>query len=221
MNVAQNLARVHERIADAARRVGRAADGILLVVVTKEVDVDRVREAIEAGARDLGENRAQELVPKARALAAQSDVQWHFIGRLQRNKIASLAPYVALWQSIDRIELGRAVAMHAADARVLVQVNVAGEVQKGGCTPDDAPRLVDELRELGLQVQGFMTVPPMLDDPRPSFAALRTLAERHGLPTLSMGMSGDFEQAIEEGATIVRVGSAVFGPRPGGLGLRR
>jgi PLP dependent protein len=224
VTIAGNLAAVRQRIADAATRAGRDARDVLLVVVTKEVDIAPIREAIAAGAGDLGENRAQELVPKARALATGTndhDLCWHFIGRLQRNKVAALAPHVTLWHSIDRAELGRSVAQHAAGGRVLVQVNVAGEQQKGGCAPEMTPRLADELRELGLRVEGLMTVPPAGDDPRPVFAELRNLAERLRLPTLSMGMSGDFEQAIEEGATIVRVGSAVFGPRPGGLGLRR
>jgi pyridoxal phosphate enzyme (YggS family) len=221
VSVAENLASLREQIAECATHAGRDPGDVSLVVVTKEVDVDRVREAIDAGVRDFGENRAQELLPKARELGARLGVQWHFIGRLQRNKVSSLAPYVTLWHSIDRVELGESVATHAPNARVLVQVNVGAEPQKGGCAPDQMPRVVDELQQRGLQVEGLMTVPPAGIDPRPCFAELRNLAEAQGLRTLSMGMSGDFEQAIEEGATIVRIGSAVFGPRPGATGLRR
>jgi pyridoxal phosphate enzyme (YggS family) len=223
--VAGRLADVRARIAAAATRAGRDPDDVTLVVVTKEVDIARVRAALLAGARDLGENRAQELVSKARALASDerrdSAPRWHFIGRLQRNKVRSLAPYVSLWESVDRIELGREIAEHARAARVLVQVNVADEQQKGGCIPSETAVLVDALCGLGLEVEGLMTVPPAVGDPRPWFAQLRSLATEIGLPTLSMGMSGDFEQAVEEGATIVRVGSAVFGTRPSATDSRR
>jgi pyridoxal phosphate enzyme (YggS family) len=220
--VAENLDRVRARIAAAAANAGRDLHDVTLVVVTKEIDVVPIRDAYAAGARDLGENRAQELLAKA-PLFARDDPppRWHFIGRLQRNKVRALAPHVALWHSVDRVELGRAIAAHAPGARVLVQVNVAGEEQKGGCPPDEVPGLVDALRMLGLDVPGLMTVPPLAGDPRPHFATLRTLASRLGLHTLSMGMSGDFEQAVAEGATIVRVGSAVFGPRPGQTDVRR
>jgi PLP dependent protein len=149
---------------------------------------------------------------------------WHFIGRLQRNKIKSVADAVTLWQSVDRAEIGAAIARHAPGARVLVQVNVGGEEQKGGCNARDAPEIVDALAQLGLRVEGLMTVPPHLGDPRPHFAALRELAAGLDLRTLSMGMSGDFEAAIGEGATVVRVGTAVFGARRPGAGepdLRR
>jgi uncharacterized pyridoxal phosphate-containing UPF0001 family protein len=146
---------------------------------------------------------------------------WHFIGRLQRNKVKSVAAAVSLWHSVDRPEIGEAIARHAPGARVLVQVNVGGEEQKGGCRPQDAPGIVAALGDLGLRVEGLMTVPPEAGDPRPFFAQLQELASDLGLGTLSMGMSGDFEAAIEEGSTIVRVGTAVFGARrpfqaPGG-----
>jgi PLP dependent protein len=224
-DVPARLAAVRARIAAAAARAGRDPDDVTLVVVTKEVDVPRVRAALDAGARELGENRAQELVAKARALASEGDdaagPRWHFIGRLQRNKVRALVPYVSLWESVDRIELGRELAQHAAGARVLVQVNVADEPQKGGCVPSATASLADALRDLGLEVEGLMTVPPASGDPRPWFAQLRSLAADIGVPTLSMGMSGDFEQAVEEGATIVRVGSAVFGSRPNAADVRR
>ena len=147
--------------------------------------------------------------------------RWHFIGRLQRNKVRVLAGVVDRWHSIDRPELVDPLARHAPGARVLVEVNLSGEPQKGGCPPDETRALVDRLRGAGLAVDGLMTVPAAEGDPRPTFAALRELAESLGLPELSMGMTGDFEAAIAEGATIVRIGSAIFGPRPGAAGLRR
>lgn len=221
--VAERLGEVRDRIVDAARLAGRNPDTVTLVAVSKEVDIDAVIEAVAAGQRDFGENRAQELQKKVAAFASFPAVPdtplaggpaWHFIGRLQRNKVKSVAAAVTLWQSVDRIEIGEAIARHAPGARVLVQVNVGGEEQKGGCDPRASGSIVDALLRLGLRVEGLMTVPPQLGDPRPHFAALRELAASLDLRTLSMGMSGDFEAAIGEGATIVRVGTAVFGPRP-------
>ena len=132
-----------------------------------------------------------------------------------------LGPHVELWHSIDRPELADPLARHAPGARVLVEVNLSDEPQKGGCRAEDAPALVEHLSASGLVVEGLMTVPAAVGDPRPAFAALRELAGRLGLAELSMGMTADFEAAIAEGATIVRVGSAVFGPRSGPGGLRR
>jgi pyridoxal phosphate enzyme (YggS family) len=215
IDVAARLAEVRARIDAAARDAQRDPATVTLVVVTKEVALDSVRAAIDAGATELGENRAQELVAKSAALAPEGDaLRWHFIGRLQRNKVRALAPHVALWQSLDRAELIDAVSAVAPSADVLIQVNVAGEAQKGGCPPAEAPALVDRAREHGLVVRGLMTVPPLVGDPRPHFALLRALTDACGLAECSMGMSGDFEAAIGEGATIVRVGTAVFGPRP-------
>ena len=184
-----------------------------------------VRDALAAGARDLGENRAQELVAKAEALtsapAGGDAPRWHFIGKLQRNKVRMLAPHVDLWHSIDRPELADPLSRQAPGARVLVEVNLSEEPQKGGCSPGEASALVERLRAAGLVVEGLMTVPAAAGDPRPAFAALRELAGRLDLAQLSMGMTADFEVAVAEGATLVRVGSAVFGPRPGPEGLRR
>jgi pyridoxal phosphate enzyme (YggS family) len=220
--ICDNLTTVRARIAVAARDAGRAIDDITLVAVSKEQPERAVADALACGQTAFGENRAQELVAKATALAhAEPAPAWHFVGRLQRNKVRSLAPYVVRWHSIDRIELVPELARHAPTTPAFVQVNVAREPQKGGCDPDAAAALVDRLRNAGVQVDGLMTVPPADRDPRPHFAALRALAERLGMHQLSMGMTGDFEAAIGEGATCVRVGSAVFGPRPGGVGLRR
>ena len=224
--LAERLAGVQERIAAAARAAGRDPDEITLIAVSKEVGADAVAEAMAAGQRDFGENRAQELTAKVAALAddaeaARARAVWHFIGRLQRNKIKAIADAVSLWHSVDRAEIGTAIARHAPGARVLVEVNVAEEEQKGGCRPDDAAALVDALRGLGLAVEGLMTVPPHVGDPRPHFATMRALATRLELGTLSMGMSGDFEVAVAEGATMVRVGTAIFGHRPSTTDLSR
>ena len=217
-DVAANIVAVRDRVADAAARAGRAPDAITLVGATKTVDAALVGAALDAGLVDVGENRAQELLAKAPLLADRAvPPRWHFLGALQRNKVRPLAEWVTCWQSVDRITLGRTIAQHASGARVLVEVNVAQEPQKAGCAVDETPGLVDELRALGLDVAGLMTVPPHGDDPRPWFARLREVGERLALPELSMGMTDDFEAAIAEGATMVRVGRAIFGERPGPL----
>ncbi|HEY7440003.1 MAG TPA: YggS family pyridoxal phosphate-dependent enzyme [Acidimicrobiia bacterium] len=223
------LARVRERITDAARRAGRDPAEITLVGVSKTVPAERVAEAVDAGLGDLGENRAQELLPKARALAGL-EPRWHFVGTLQRNKIAALAPWVDLWHSIDRADLVPPLARHAPRSAVLVQVNLAGKPGQSGCAPDAAKGLVDECSAAGLEVRGLMTIAPQGGEkiagsggekiagsggePRRWFAALRDLATTLRLPELSMGMTEDFEDAIAEGATLVRVGRAIFGERP-------
>jgi hypothetical protein len=208
-DIATAVARVRERIAAAATRAGRAPSEITLVAATKTVDPARVGEVVSAGVADVGENRAQELLAKT----AVAGARWHFLGRLQRNKVAALAPWVVLWQSVDRESLGVAIARHAPGARVLVQVNLAAEPQKGGCAPGGVAPLVDALRAHGLDVAGLMTVPPLDAEPRGWFAALREMGEGLGLPELSMGMTEDYEVAVEEGATLVRLGRALFGAR--------
>jgi len=200
---------VRERIATAATRAGRDPASITLVAATKTVDPGRVQAVVDAGVVDVGENRAQELLTKT----VVSGARWHFLGRLQRNKVRALAPWVGCWQSVDRTELGAEIARRAPGARVLIEVNVGREPQKGGCMPGDVAPLVEQLRHDGLDVAGLMTVPPHDGDARPWFAELRELAGAHGLAELSMGMTDDFEVAVEEGATIVRVGRAIFGPR--------
>jgi PLP dependent protein len=217
-DVATAVAEVRARIAAAARRAGRDPEAVRLVAATKTVRVTLLAEAVALGVTDVGENRAQELLAKADALAAEdpptaADVCWHFLGRLQRNKVRGLARRVTWWQSVDREALGVAIGRHAPGARVLVEVNLAGEPQKGGCAPADAGRLADALRASGLRVEGLMTIPPADDDPRAWFAALRELGAGLGLPHLSMGMTDDYEVAVEEGATMVRVGRAIFGAR--------
>jgi pyridoxal phosphate enzyme (YggS family) len=210
VTVAERVAEVRARIDAAAARAGRDPATVTLVAATKTVDLERVQQVIEAGVVDVGENRAQELLAKT----AVHGAQWHFLGQLQRNKVRQLAPWLACWQSVDRPELGAEIARRAPGARVLVEVNLGEESQKGGCAPAAVAALVDTLRGDGLDVAGLMTVPPHAEDPRRWFVRLRELAVALDLPELSMGMTDDFEVAVEEGATMVRVGRALFGARP-------
>ena len=191
-----------------------------VVAVTKGFGPDAVAAAVEAGLADIGENYAQELLAKARDLSAQPaaaiEPHWHFIGRLQRNKIRKIAGLVGLWQSVDRPELAAEIARRAPGARVLVQVDIAGIGGRGGCPPGETAGLVQGCREAGLEVAGLMAVgalgPP--EQARPGFRLLAAQAEELGLAELSMGMTADIDVAVEEGATMVRVGTALFGPRP-------
>ena len=227
-SIASRLGAVRARIAAAAARAGRRAADVTLVVVTKDVAAARVAEAIAADAHDLGENRAQELVSKIEELGALPDrVAWHFIGTLQRNKVRDVVGRVALIHSVDSVTLGRTIAARAAAAGsrqdVLLEVNVSGEGSKHGLgTADVAEALSALAGEPGVQVRGLMTIAPEGDPARAraAFAGLRDLRDELaggpagvGLRELSMGMTSDFEEAIEEGATIVRIGSAIFGPR--------
>lgn len=213
-DVVANLGEVRDRIAAAARRSGRDPAAVTLLGATKTVPVAVVRRCVVAGLLDLGENRAQELAAKAPELAEMDPPpRWHFVGRLQRNKVATLAPWITLWHTVDRLELGSAIERRAPGARVLVSVNLGREPQKGGCPPESVPELVDKLAELGLGVAGLMAVPPQHEDPRVHFDTLADIGARLALGELSMGMSQDYEIAIEAGATIVRVGRALFGAR--------
>ena len=222
--IAERVADVQGRIEAAARRAGRDPASVTLVAATKTVDVARVQAVVDAGVTDLGENRAQELLTKTAVAAAPPlevpllevpllEVRWHFLGRLQRNKVKALARWVTCWQSVDRPELGAEIARRAPGARVLVEVNLAEEPQKGGCPPGALADLVERLRADGLDVAGLMTVPPHDGDPRRFFGLLREHAAALELRELSMGMTDDYEIAVEEGATLVRVGRALFGPR--------
>jgi len=209
--VVERLAAVRQRI----ERAGGDAANIAILAVTKGFGAEAVRMAMAAGLEAVGENYAQELVAKAEAMAANQP-RWHFIGRLQRNKVRKLAPAVHLWQSVDRIALGHEIAHHAPGAAVLVQVNVSGEPQKGGCDPDQVAELVGKLRDLALDVRGLMAVGPTgaPEAARPGYRLLRRLADDLGLDLRSMGMTGDLDVAVEEGSNLVRVGTALFGPRP-------
>jgi pyridoxal phosphate enzyme (YggS family) len=218
-DIPTNLERVRERIARAAERAGRRAGDVLLVGVSKTVDVARVRAALAAGLGALGENRVQEARDKITELGRA--VPWHLIGHLQTNKVREALELFDVIHSVDRIDLARELDRRArAKGRtidVFVQVNVGGELSKGGWPPDAVETAVQAVGSLGgLKLRGLMTIPPAVErseDARGWFRSLRKLGERHGLPELSMGMSADFEVAIEEGATMVRVGTAIFGPR--------
>ena len=219
--VAERLTAVRSRIEAACVRAGRAPDSVVLVAVSKLQPASAVREAYEAGQRVFGENYVQELADKARSLEDLHDLRWHFIGHLQRNKAKDVVRVAHCVETLDSVRLAEALASRASERgrplEVLLQVNVAREPQKAGCAPEAVPEFVAAVRALdALRLRGLMTVPPASDDPddaRPHFRALRALAEAQGLPVLSMGMSADLEAAIEEGATVVRVGSAIFGRR--------
>lgn len=203
---------VDARLADVHRRIegaGGDLDRIRVVAVTKTFGADAVRAAVAAGVTDCGESRAQELLAKAPEV---DGARWHFVGRLQTNKVRQLAGLVSLWQSVDRADLVDELARRDPGAQVLLQVNVSAEPQKGGCEVADTEALLQRAREAGLGVRGLMCVPDAAD-PRSGFRRLRSLADDLGLEERSMGMTGDLEIAVEEGATMVRVGSALFGPR--------
>jgi pyridoxal phosphate enzyme (YggS family) len=234
--IAERWATVRAEVADACAKANRDPAGVTIVAVAKTHPASAIREALAAGAIDIGENYAQELVAKRATLATELGVEadrirWHFIGRLQRNKAKLVAGQVALVHAIDSTDLATEIAKrrppHAADPqRVLLSVNVAGEDTKGGVSLADAPAITKAISTIaGIQLDGFMTMPPpsLDDDPeagRPAFTALAQLRDRLrddlGLPfpVLSMGMSGDFAVAIACGATHVRIGTAIFGARP-------
>jgi pyridoxal phosphate enzyme (YggS family) len=219
-DIRANLERVLERIARAAERAGRRAGDVTLVAVSKTVEAARVREAIAAGVTALGENRVQEARWKIAEVGRP--VAWHLIGHLQTNKAKDALELFDVIHSLDRLdlaaELDRRARARGHDVTVLLQVNVAGEASKGGVAADEVGRALEAIAKLErVRVRGLMTIPPEVERAEAArgwFRALRELAERHDLQELSMGMSGDFEVAIEEGATLVRVGTAVFGPRP-------
>jgi len=226
MTIAERLTQARERIARAAERAGRDPNTVRLVAVSKTHPASAIREAYEAGQRDFGENYAQELVRKAESLADLPDLRWHMIGHLQTNKARLVAPLVATVHTVDSpklaVELGRRALAAGRTINVLVEVNVARDAAKSGCSPDQLGDVLAALREQpALRTRGLMTIPPFTEDPegaRPYFAQLRELRDAHGgaevLPELSMGMSHDVEVAVEEGATIVRIGTAIFGARP-------
>ena len=231
LSIAENISHVRERIAAAARRAGRNADEITLMGVSKTFPAEAIREAYAAGVRVFGENRVQEFAGKVEALRDLSDARWHLIGHLQTNKAAKA---VELFDAIDTVDSVRAAEKLNSSAgsstktlAILIEINIGGEVAKSGVAPDS-----DELEKIlsgasgweNLQVRGLMTVPPYTDDPqkaRPYFQMLRKIRDRVasrrlprvGMDVLSMGMSHDFEIAIEEGSTCVRVGTAIFGER--------
>jgi pyridoxal phosphate enzyme (YggS family) len=217
--VAERLNAVYARIEAAAADFGRDSGDVTLVAVSKGQPLESITAAYDAGHRDFGENRAAELAEKAQVLPA--DIRWHMVGHLQRNKIKLARPVVALLHSLDSPRTARAWAEGGDAPPVLVEVNIAGEPQKNGVPPAAAGDLIDNAADAGLDVRGLMTLPPLAEDPeetRPWFAGLAQLRaelvrDHPKLVDLSMGMTDDFEIAVAEGATIVRVGRAIFGPR--------
>jgi pyridoxal phosphate enzyme (YggS family) len=214
------LAAIRARIAAACRAVGRTADSVTLVAVSKTHPAEAVQAALAAGQVTFGENRVQEATVKFPALrATHPALRLHLIGALQTNKAADAVGLADVIESLDRPRLADAIA-RAGDLAgrmpgLLVQVNIGDEPQKAGIPTQDADAFIEACRaRFGDKLQGLMCIPPAEGDPTPHFEALARLAVRHGLGTLSMGMSGDFEAAIRAGATHVRVGSAIFGARP-------
>ncbi len=218
---------VSERLAEVRHRIvaaGGTPEGVRVVAVTKGFGSDAVDAAVAAGITDLGESYAEELASKSAATGSAGERwRWHFLGRVQRNKVRRVAGVVHLWQAVDRMAAGREIAARAPGGRVLVQVNVSGEAQKHGCRFSEVPGLVDGLRELDLQVRGLMAVGPTgpVEQARAGYRRLAELAATLGLGERSMGMTDDLEVAVEEGSTMVRVGRGLFGPRTGANQLRR
>ncbi len=218
-DIAAGAARVRERIERACERAGRDPASVTLVAVSKGHPPEAIRAGYEAGLRHFGENRIQEAVPRIeQAVAAGVEAAWHLVGHLQSNKAKAASGAFDVIHSVDSARLlARLDAAAPAPRDVLLQVNIAAEPQKQGVAPDQLRELVEAAREgRNLRLRGLMTIAPIAsdaEDVRPVFRALRELAERHELPELSMGMTDDFEVAIEEGATLVRVGRAIFGER--------
>jgi pyridoxal phosphate enzyme (YggS family) len=211
------VAAVRNRIALAAERSGRAPDAVTLIAVSKTWPAAAVRDVLAAGVADFGENRVQEGVAKAEELDGEA-IRWHLIGHLQTNKARAALGTFAILHAVDSERLLRAIAAAAsAPARIMIEVNVAEEPSKFGVTPPEVASLLKVAAALPqIDVRGLMTVAPHVDDAelvRPVFRGLRELAEANGLRELSMGMTNDYEVAIEEGATFVRVGRAIFGER--------
>ncbi len=232
MAIAENVARVRDRMARAAGRVGRSPDSVTLMAVSKTVDPERIREAYAAGVRVFGENRVQEFQEKLPALAELRDAEWHLIGHLQTNKARKGAEVFHAVDSVDSLRLAQKLDQAAAGLDkvlpVLIEINIGSEESKSG-VPLDSPALDDLLRGVAqlehIHVRGLMAVPPLAQNPeatRPYFRLLRDLRDtlagrklpRVQMDVLSIGMSHDFEVAIEEGSTCVRVGTAIFGERP-------
>lgn len=234
--VAERLGEVRERIA----ATGRRPDEVRVVAVTKGFGVESVDAAAAVGLDDVGENYAQELAAKwaqAPAPASGAERRWHFLGRVQRNKVRSIAAAVHLWQGVDRVAAGEEIARRAPGARVLVQVRIDDDdttssgrssgsrdgAARNGCAPDDVAALVEQLDGLGLDVRGLMAVGPPgpAELARPGFRRVSALADRLGLAERSMGMTADLGVAVEEGSTMVRVGRGLFGARPVAPQMRR
>jgi pyridoxal phosphate enzyme (YggS family) len=231
VDVVANWAAVQERISRAAKRVGRSPEAIQVVAVTKGVDIESITPLLAYGIKAVGENRIQEALPKYQRVDWRDKVKWHFIGHLQTNKVRQCLELASLIHSVDRLRLireinRRAVNMELPQVEILLQVNISGEATKFGLTPEEVPALIEKAAQYEkVRIRGLMTIAPFEEDPektRPVFRKLRLLGEdleEKGFPQfemkyLSMGMTNDFEVAIEEGANLVRIGSAIFGQRP-------
>ncbi|MCR5458929.1 MAG: YggS family pyridoxal phosphate-dependent enzyme [Acetatifactor sp.] len=225
--IKDNLEKVRGNIFHACERAGRKAEDVTLIAVSKTKPLEDLREAYEAGARDFGENKVQELVDKIPEMP--TDVRWHMIGHLQRNKVKYIVDKVYMIHGVDSLrlaeEISKEAVKHEVVVRILMEVNVAEEESKFGITVADAPKLAEEIAKLpGVSLQGLMTIAPYVENPeenREIFAKLRQLAvdisrkniDNISMNVLSMGMTGDYQVAIEEGATCVRVGTGIFGER--------
>jgi len=237
-SIPSRIAGVRARIAAAAESAGRNPDSVLVVAVSKTKPAEAIREAYAAGIRDFGENYVQEMAHKAELLGDLPGLRFHFVGHLQRNKAKVVAKIASAVHGMDSVRVAQELGKRAGEnpcahpaafsdgsprLPVLVEVNVGAEVQKSGCSEGDLPAILEAIEAApALRLSGLMTVPPHTDDPegaRPYFEALRALRDAHGgarrLPELSMGMTHDLEQAVRAGATIVRVGTAIFGERGG------
>jgi pyridoxal phosphate enzyme (YggS family) len=212
VGVSAGLAEVRARIAAACARAARDVKSVTLVAVSKTKPLELLREAMAEGQKSFGENYAQELRDK---FEVEPALDWHFIGALQTNKVKYVAGKAALVHTCDRLALAQELSKRTlGEQRVLLEINIGREPQKAGVLPEDAPALLEQVRVLPrLRCDGLMCIPPAEGDPRVHFRALRALGVQLGLPELSMGMSADYEAAIEEGATFVRVGTAIFGAR--------
>ncbi len=228
--VAERIAEVREKVERACERAGREIEDVTVMAATKGRSVPEIVEAVEAGISDVGENYVQELLDKKGELdeAGYSDICWHAIGHLQRNKVRYVVPLCSWIHSVDSVRLAQEIDKRAARINkvqaVLLEINILGEESKFGMAPEQAAQLAGQIMELEhLQLRGLMTMPPYTDNPeesRPLFKILRDLAEqlvslglpREAMSELSMGMSGDYQVAIEEGATTIRLGTALFGP---------
>ncbi|MBA7594010.1 Pyridoxal phosphate homeostasis protein [subsurface metagenome] len=219
MNIERNLRELESRIARAAETAGRSPADITIVAVTKEVEVEAIEAAIKAGIGHIGENRVQEAMTKMERLSTlERQPMWHMVGHLQTNKVKTAAQIFDIIHSIDSLRLAEAVSQRAQDIMpVLLQVNVSGEATKSGFSVAELSQAAEEIARLPrLEVKGLMTIAPLVADAeevRPIFRRLRQLRDELGLEHLSMGMTDDFEVAVEEGATMVRIGRAIFGQR--------
>ena len=217
MSVRENLIQVEERIAKVCHRTGRRREEITLVAVTKVFPASALVEAYDAGLREFGENYVQEFETKYEEVRHLAGARFHLIGHLQSNKSRKAGEIFHVIQTVDSAKLARRLHEVGRPLEAMIEVKLSEEEAKRGCPPEDVSSVIDAIRECGnLRLSGLMTMPPWNEDPeatRPYFRRLRELATRHGLAGLSMGMSNDFETAIEEGATHIRVGTSLFGKR--------